>query len=148
MFLSIQRICVFVFILFFFSGCIIEGTKRLPFYHTTFTPEKDQIKYPKKSPCQPKILLNVDAKVLEKYELIGMCKSKKKAGGIDGEHNNAMNSIRNCACEYGGDLVAIESTNEVYRNKNSGIVEYYNINNPKKIIFDETEAKIYRLKTN
>ena len=115
----------------------------------TFQAHKDDKYYDRVSPCEPKVVVKIEDDELKNYDFIGICYAKMRAGTLNvGKKNNTLEAIEKCACKNGGHLIRIMTIKEVQGIHPSagGLLSINNPHTPKKVVYDELEAEIYRKK--
>lgn len=118
---------------FCFNGCVSYGTN--------FYPLNEASTYKQTIPCNPKFVIKFDETEINKYKLVGTCKSLMKTKGVYGEKNNALKEIEKCACDNGGDIIQITTAVE---EKETRDYSDYNTEYILGISSDRIEAKIFQ----
>ena len=126
--------------------CVIFPACNYQTYNTTYVGIDIEKFYDEREPCEVVMVMKIDDEKRKELELIGTCKSNKRAGGITGNVNNAMKEIRKCACTNGGDLILIVNTQEKSSLAGENIIEEGPLGDTKIIQSDRIEAKVYRKK--
>lgn len=101
--------------------------------------------YSVKSPCEAQVLVTFPDEESQ-YTLIGTCEVEAPSGkGLNPDKNNAIEELRKCACQNGGEVVKILSHNERIARYYGvgGLTDVLNPNVTGNVARDKLVAEIY-----